>query len=128
MLTKIVQNIGNELLTAYANEDYETVLAKWEEARTMGDTSVLELHKTPNIVQAVIGATKWMSENDPVWVAMSELSTLKSQVLRSCGYEEIFCEETGLSTYTHKETGEELKPGGRYSLTRNGYEFGPFTI
>ena len=128
MVNVNVQNIGNELLTAYANEDYETVLAKWEEARTMGDTSVLELHKTPNIVQAVIGATNWMRENDPVWVAMGELSTLKRQVFHSCGYEEIFDEDTGLSIYTHKETGKQLKPGGKYSLTHNGHEFGPFTV
>jgi len=128
MVNVNVQNLGNELLAACANEDYRTVLEKWEEAKAMGPTSTIELHGTPNISQAVVKATQWMAENDPIWVAQRELNMLKSQVISFCGYEEFFCSNTGLSIYTHKETGKQLKPGGKYSLTHNGHEFGPFTV
>ena len=135
MVNVNIQNLGNELLALYANEDYKAVLAKWEEIKTMGELSVIELHRYSNpsissepLSQAIVGAVNWMKENDPVWVAVGELNMLKEQVIRSCGYEEVFHEDTGLSIYTHKETGGELKPGGKYSLTRNGYEFGPFTV
>ena len=128
MVNVNVQNLGNELLALYANEDYKAVLEKWGEARAMGSTSIIALHGSPDVSQAIVKATKWMSENDPVWVARTELDMLKKQVIRSCGYEEIFHVDTGLSIYTHKETGKQLKPGGKYSLTHNGHEFGPFTV
>lgn len=133
MVNVNIQNLGNELLALYANEDYKAVLAKWEEGREAGHALELHRYSNPSISSeplslAVVKAGNWMRENDPVWVAMGELDTLKEQVIRSCGYEEVFHEDTGLSIYTHKETGGELKPGGKYSLTRNGYEFGPFTV
>ena len=132
MVNVNVQNIGNELLTAYASEDYRAVVQKWNEVRDEGHAIELHRYNNPSISSeplnvAVVKAAKWMSENDPVWVAMSELRMLKDQVIRSCGFEEFVNEDTGVF-WEHKETGKQLKPGGRHSLTHNGHEFGPFTV
>lgn len=120
-----IQKIGDELLTAFVNEEYEKVHQIWSKAdyeKTLATTIALHGYNNPNISSelvphAVIKAEKWLYANDPIWIARAEeamkVKNEKNDAkhkLRSLGYDDYFCEVTGL-TYWAKTDGIRITEG-----------------
>lgn len=110
MVNVNIQKIGDELLTAFVNEEYEKVTQIWDQA-DLGWISTMALHRysNPNISSesaslALLKAIEWMRENDPIWIAREEeMEKVRAEIaeaehkLRSLGYDNYFCEVTGIT-------------------------------
>lgn len=119
-----IQKIGDELLTAFVNEEFEKVTQIWSKAgyETLTTTIALYKYSNPNISSelvphAVLKASEWMYANDPNWIARAE-EEKKAKIekddakhkLRSLGYDDDFCEVTGM-TYWVKTDGIRITEG-----------------
>jgi hypothetical protein len=119
-----IQKIGDELLTAFVNEEFEKVTQIWSKAGYETPITIIALHKysNPNISSelvphVVLKASEWMYANDPIWIAIAE-EEKKAKIekndaerkLRSLGYDDGFCEVTGM-TYWAKTDGIRIIEG-----------------
>ena len=118
-----IQKVGDELLTAFVNEEFEKVTQIWGNSQCqVNDTIALHGYSNPNISSelvphAVLKASKWMYANDPIWIARAEeamkVKNEKNDAkrkLRSLGYDDDFCEVTGM-TYWVKTDGIRITEG-----------------
>lgn len=118
-----IQKIGDELLTAFVNEEFEKVTQIWDNSLCqVNDTIALYKYSNPNISSelvphAVMKALEWLYANDPIWIARAEeamkVENEKNDAkrkLRSLGYDDDFCEVTGM-TYWVKTDGIRITEG-----------------
>ena len=118
-----IQKIGDELLTAFVSEEFEKVTQIWDNSQSqVNDTIALHGYSNPNISSelvphVVLKASEWMYANDPIWIARAEeamkVENEKNDAkrkLRSLGYDDGFCEVTGM-TYWAKTDGIRIIEG-----------------
>ena len=114
-----IQEHGDALLTAYANKDFERVKELWcEVARDASDlkpTIALHAYENPSITDtkvsmAVVYSVNMMRDYEAEGRKQNEINAAKRK-LHSLGYNEYFCEVTGISYWSQTENGVRISDG-----------------
>ena len=109
---------GDALLTAYVNKDFERVKALWSEsARLDIQATAVALHgyKNPSITDTYVGmavvySVISMRDYEAEGRKQNEINAAKRK-LHSLGYNEYFCEVTGISYWSQTENGVRISDG-----------------
>ena len=118
-----IQERGDALLTAYVNKDFERVKELWWEPGRLGNdvdrvnevTIALHAHKNPSITDSSIGnavakAVNATRDYEAEARERNERNDAKRR-LWALGYDDYFCEVTGMTYWSQTQSGERITEG-----------------
>ena len=113
-----IQEHGDALLTAYVNKDFERVMSLWTESARLDDQSTaiaLHAHKNPSITDSSIGnavveAVNATRDYEAEARERNERHDAKRK-LWALGYDDYFCEVTGMTYWSQTQSGERITEG-----------------